>query len=472
MSRWGSTPLALIAMLAPVAHLAGCEGPARVAETPRICEPGGTFEMGTAGLDPCARFTEESTICRVDETSERAWHRVYLTPYYLDATEVTNTQYADCVARGPCTKLERDDAGARIEGTWARFYATGSDWAAYPVVQVSHAQAQAYCEWRGGRLPTEAEWEMAARGPEGRASDAWPWGEGPDPASACRADAESIAFGRCAAGFPWPVGTAALDRRQGVRDLLGNVAEWVLDAWDPLAFCADESRALYADAGADGVLAMPTLREPAALDARCAGENDCLSDCDAERFWCLAACHACEARDGEAYAACQHETFCAQSCQQPVGCDCGADADRDPDCEAACRCLPDCRAAGFPPAEAPDTCLRHCFDVSEARCRERGCLAPACRTFCGEVLRESNRLCEVRQSVGGAPVEVPVILTAPPGLEGHYVVKGGDYLVSEAEACALRVGRRSAGQGISSRIGFRCAFDAAPGQRDCNTVAD
>jgi formylglycine-generating enzyme required for sulfatase activity len=467
MTRGAATALGLLALMA-----AACDEAARPEATPRVCLAGGTFEMGTYALDPCGRFDGTNAICRVDEISERAWHRVYLTPYFLEATEVTNAQYADCVDHGPCTKPARTDAGEQVQGTWARFYTSGTDYDAYPVVNVSHAQAERYCDWRGGRLPTEAEWEMAARGDGGRATDDWVWGDSPDPVTACRADGESVAFGRCAQGFPWPVGKAALDRRGGVRDLMGNVAEWVLDAWDPLAFCDEASRALYGGVGEDAVNAMPALRSPATLDANCAGLPDCLSDCDAERFWCAAACEACQDRAGDAYGDCQVDTHCAQACRQPTTCDCAApEAERSPDCHAACLCLPTCRGAAFPPADAPETCLRHCYDTAEDRCRERGCLKSGCRTFCGDVLRESNRLCQVRTATGGAPVEVPVVLDSPQGLSGYHVVKGGDYLVSEEDACALRVGRRIAGSDINPRIGFRCAFDAEPGQRDCETPA-
>jgi hypothetical protein len=256
---------------------------------------------------------------------------------------------------------------------------------------------------------------------------------------------------------------------------MGNVAEWVLDAWDPLAFCSEESRALYHPPAEASLSALPVLTDPRALDARCAGLPDCLATCDAERFWCAAACAECADRAPDTYAACQVDALCLQACQVPTDCACGTgaeDASRSPACAQACLCLPTCRGAAFPPAESPAACLSHCFETAEDRCRERGCLNTECRTFCGDLVRESNRLCDVRRLPGDLPVEVPLVETAATGLEGNYVVKGGDYLVSEDEACELRVGRRRPQAGGSPRVGFRCAYDVPPGQRDCAPADD
>jgi len=111
--------------------------------------PGGTFQMGSAESDPGAR------------SSEFPQYTVTLDSFWIDQTEVTNAQYALCVADGKCNASYYAD-DARFNGD------------NYPVVGVSWYDAVAYCEWAGARLPTEVEWEYAARGEQGYI---YPWGD-------------------------------------------------------------------------------------------------------------------------------------------------------------------------------------------------------------------------------------------------------------------------------------------------------
>src|SRR5205085_9583235 len=100
-----------------------------------------------------------------DHSDEQPAHRVYLDAYSLDTYEVTNALYGRFVdATGRQAPPYRDDA------TW--------NGATRPVVGVSWADADAYCRWAGKRLPTEAEWEKAARGPD---AGMYPWGDAWDP---------------------------------------------------------------------------------------------------------------------------------------------------------------------------------------------------------------------------------------------------------------------------------------------------
>ena len=161
--------------------------------------PGGTFTMGAAA----------------GAIDERPAHEVTLSPYRIDIHEVTNEQYEFCVADGACT-APHERRSLRHES-----YFGNPLYNNYPVIAVDRAQAQAYCEWVGGRLPTEAEWEYAAKGPEG---NNYPWGPSFIAANlnySGNGDYETLAVN----ATPGDVSSF------GVFNLGGNVSEWVLDRY-------------------------------------------------------------------------------------------------------------------------------------------------------------------------------------------------------------------------------------------------
>ena len=163
--------------------------------------PGGSFAMGADDSDA---FPWEKPI-----------RRVTLSPFRMARTETTVGQYAACVAAGRCSAPSCTSS-------------TGDD---HPVACVDWQQSKDFCQWSGGRLPTEAEWEYAARGDDGRK---FAWGN-PAP-SARRANcAESL----CADGFEGtsPVGSFPDGRSPfGLDDMAGNVWEWVSDWFDVDAY--------------------------------------------------------------------------------------------------------------------------------------------------------------------------------------------------------------------------------------------
>ena len=145
-----------------------------------------------------------------DEADEQPRRTVVLAPFYLDRDEVTRGQYAQCVTAGAC-KPSGD--------------AQSVDDAQLPVTHVSWSDANAYCHYVHERLPTEAEWERAARGSDGRI---FPWGDTPDCARANFGNFDGE--GRCPGNPGRPVAVGGYGGE--LHDLAGNVWEWVADWYD------------------------------------------------------------------------------------------------------------------------------------------------------------------------------------------------------------------------------------------------
>lgn len=200
--------------------------------TPR---PSAVVVKDGMALVPGGRFTMGSRD-RKAPPNERPPRPATVRPFWLDRTEVTVGAYRACVDEGRCTPPGRASATC----TWD----LGDP--QLPVSCVRFEQAERFCRARGKRLPREVEWELAARGTEGRR---FPWGDGP---GGCRAAATLLhdATGRtCTGRRPSPVGThPAGASPYGILDLAGNVEEWVGD------FYAESVADLAPSAGAARVL--------------------------------------------------------------------------------------------------------------------------------------------------------------------------------------------------------------------------
>jgi formylglycine-generating enzyme required for sulfatase activity len=151
--------------------------------------PAGEFEMGsTFGGD-----------------TEQPVHSVSLEAFWIDRTEVTHGMYGSCVEADACEAPR-----------CARAVTPGDD---DPATCITWADAQGYCTWAGSQLPTEAQWEYAARGPQ---DYLFPWGDASptcDQAQFAECDGEALPVGSLPAGASWC----------GALDLAGNVSEWVAD---------------------------------------------------------------------------------------------------------------------------------------------------------------------------------------------------------------------------------------------------
>lgn len=188
---------AILALVVPLALPASAE--TRSAASARVLIPGGPFSRGsTRGAD-----------------DERPVRIATLPAFRIDRTEVSRAMYARCVAARKCKALTTD-LSAEPE---------------LPVTDVSWHDARTYCAFAGGRLPSEDEWEKAARGSDGRE---FPWGNDLDCSRANWGNFENE--GPCAGkapGKPAPVGSYPQGASPfGVQDMAGNVWEWVADKYD------------------------------------------------------------------------------------------------------------------------------------------------------------------------------------------------------------------------------------------------
>jgi len=210
--------------------------------------PAGNFLFGSADSDPAA------------QPDEKPQQELFLDDFWMDRTEVTVAQFQDFVN---ATNYQTDAELGCCSGNYARAgglvlapdpeFVKSANWKLpegqgaapalprRPVVQVSWNDAKAYCEWTGRRLPTEAEWEKAARGDDGRI---YSWGKTFDGTRlnfcdrSCAREKHDAdyddTFARTSNVGSFPAGVSLY----GLLDMSGNVQEWVSDRYDPRGYAA------------------------------------------------------------------------------------------------------------------------------------------------------------------------------------------------------------------------------------------
>jgi formylglycine-generating enzyme required for sulfatase activity len=189
-----------------------------------VCVPAGEFLMGAADDDPLAG------------DDEKPQHPVYLDAFWIDGTEVTNANFAKCMADGAC----RPQVYELSAMTYVP-YSIHPDYQDYPALLYESDVATAYCRWAQKRLPTEAEWEKAARGTDGRH---YPWGDKLDCTRAiyesCDDTPAMLKAPRC--GSTAHCRTVRVDdylagaSPYGALNMAGNVWEWVADWYSPVYY--------------------------------------------------------------------------------------------------------------------------------------------------------------------------------------------------------------------------------------------
>ncbi|MBI5528066.1 MAG: SUMF1/EgtB/PvdO family nonheme iron enzyme [Deltaproteobacteria bacterium] len=232
-------------------------GPSPTGKGGLMCDvPAGPFMMG------CNEVVDDK--CSDDE---KPYHEVTVPSYKIDKFEVTTGEYKACVDSGVCTVADT--------GTYCNYSVAGKE--NHPINCVDWNQATAYCVWAGKRLPTEAEWEKAAGGTDGRK---YPWGNTGldcDHALWCEDGSNYPSSCGCGSVGTLPVGSKPLGGSpyDGALDIVGNVWEWVEDWYhNTYTGAPSDGSAWVAPTGSDRVIRGGSWDDALADSLRASARND------------------------------------------------------------------------------------------------------------------------------------------------------------------------------------------------------
>ena len=387
----------------------------------------GNFRMGSDDHAPCGRFQFDNGALSLaaDDAiaSERIRYEAQIEPFCMDRHEVTIEQYEHCVLRGTCsapkvTNLGKLNRGDAIASYWSRT----QGYLEYPVVGVEWQNAQEYCEFRGGRLPTEIEWEYAASRTERLSLDVRLSIE-----AECAQSQGELAVGNCSDSILSVADNRGDETQDGIWGLHSAVSEWTSDEYDIFSGCAPTQAAnevmledlLCANASDGRVYRRPldTLLDDSAMgcaDALLVPEDAEERSCDEDLSYggrCVTDFKGCY-------------TVCGQSALS---------------------------------TDESSACLSTCFSDYEACVQP--CLAEGVQIACARLSDGQNCYPEpvcIERNIRNSTVAhiVPRFLRTD---KNAHVVKGAHFQVDRA--CEVRSSKRRGDHAASALVGFRCVFD-------------